>query len=200
MTPEVLDRAIDPFYTTKPLGQGTGLGLSMIYGFARQSGGQVKIRSQVGEGTTVCIYLPQHERPHEPERNDHQGEMPDSKARETVLVIDDEPAIRMLAVEVLSDLGYWTIEAADGLSRLKLLEDNPDTKLLVTDVGLPAGMNGRQVADAARDRNPLVKVLFITDYAESVVWDDIRLDEGMQVLTKPFTLESLARKAAELLA
>ena len=199
MTDEVRERAVDPFFTTKPLGQGTGLGLSMIYGFVRQSGGQVRIESEVGKGTTVCLYLPRYQGPLEEGEEGVQQAASSIAGKETVLVIDDEPSIRMLAVDVLEDLGYRTFEASDGPSGLKVLQQYPEVELLVTDVGLPGGMNGRQVADAARALKPSLKVLFITGYAETAVWKEGTPDKGMQVLTKPFTVDGLAEKVGELL-
>lgn len=147
MPPDVIAKAFDPFFTTKPIGMGTGLGLSMIYGFVKQSGGQVRIHSEVGRGTTVCLHLPRH--------------------GQTVLVVDDEATVRMLVAEVLEDLGYTAIEAADGAAGLKVLRSDARLDLLVTDVGLPGGMNGRQLADAARMARSDLKVLFITGYAEN---------------------------------
>jgi hypothetical protein len=157
MTPEVKAKAFDPFFTTKPLGEGTGLGLSMIYGFARQSGGQVRIYSEVGQGTTMCIYLPRHGE--EAAVEDDATDAPTAETvgeGEVVLIIDDEPIIRMLAAEVLSDAGYTVIEAADGPAGLRVLESSARIDLLITDVGLPGGMNGRQVADAALNRPGIV--------------------------------------------
>ena len=155
MTPEVMAKAFDPFFTTKPLGQGTGLGLSMIYGFATQSGGQVRIHSKVGLGTSVCIYLPRHV-------GDAETAQPMEKAPavavtrtgESVLVVDDEPTVRALLKEVLEDIGCRVIEASDSVSGLKVLRSDAVIDLLVTDVGLPGGMNGRQMADAAGSCGP----------------------------------------------
>ncbi|BCA61180.1 histidine kinase [Sphingomonas sp. HMP9] len=200
MTPDVIAKAFDPFFTTKPLGLGTGLGLSMIYGFARQSGGHVRIYSEVGEGTNVCIYLPRHFGDAEdtetlPEHTD----APRANAGETVLVVDDEPTVRMLVVEVLEELGYAAIEAADGASGLKLLQSDIRVDLLVTDVGLPGGMNGRQMADAARVARPDLKILFITGYAENAVVGNGHLDPGMHVMTKPFAMEALATRIRDLI-
>ncbi len=195
MTPEVVTRAFDPFFTTKPLGEGTGLGLSMVYGFARQSGGQVRIYSEVGQGTMACIYLPRYFGPEEslesvPEINEaHQAQN-----GETVLVVDDEKTVRMLVTEVLEELGYIPIEAEDGKSGLKILESQRRIELLITDVGLPGGMNGRQLADAAMTIRPDLKVLFITGYAENAVVSDGHLKPGMHVLTKPFAMETLATR------
>jgi PAS domain S-box-containing protein len=201
MTDEVKQRAFDPFFTTKPIGQGTGLGLSMIYGFARQSGGQVRIYSEVGEGTMVCIYLPRHLGADLPEEASASPvASPESGKGETVLVVDDEVLVRMLVVEVLEEMGYTVIEADDGASGLKILQSDARIDLLVTDVGLPNGMNGRQMADAARVSRPDLKVLFITGYAENAVVGHGHLDHGMHVLTKPFALEALAARINELVA
>jgi PAS domain S-box-containing protein len=200
MTPEVAARAFDPFYTTKPIGEGTGLGLSMIYGFARQSGGQVRIYSEVGEGTTVCIYLPRH-----------VGEVADAielviedeivgTRGQTILVVDDEAPIRHLIDEVLDELDYTVIGAADGAAGLKVLRSDAAIELLITDVGLPNGMNGRQVADAARALRPGLKVLFITGYAENAAVGNGHMEAGMDLLTKPFAMADLTQKVQEMLA
>jgi PAS domain S-box-containing protein len=200
MPPDVVAKAFDPFFTTKPLGSGTGLGLSMVYGFARQSGGHVRVYSEVGQGTTMCIYLPRHnadasgeEEPQISSRLESAGE------GEVVLVIDDEPTIRMLIGELLADSGYAVIEAPDGPAGLKVLESNARIDLLITDVGLPGGMNGRQVADAARVSRPNLKVLFITGYAENAVVGNGRLEKGMFVTTKPFKMDSLAARIREII-
>jgi CheY-like chemotaxis protein len=199
MAPDVVAKAFDPFFTTKPIGAGTGLGLSMIYGFATQSGGAVSIYSEPGQGTTVCIYLPRHLGDADaPEDSPGDGEIPRG-AGETVLVIDDEPTVRMLVTEILADLGYKAIEAEDGAAGLKVLTSNARVDLLVTDVGLPGGMNGRQVADAARVLRPDLKVLFITGYAENAVLSHGHLDHGMHVMTKPFDMEALATRLRELI-
>ena len=201
MAPDIVARAFDPFFTTKPLGQGTGLGLSMIYGFARQSGGQVRIYSEVGEGTMVCIYLPRHygEGGDAAAGAGRAGEVPRAIDGETVLVVDDEPTVRMLVADVLSDLGYAAIEAEDGASGLRVLESGARVDLLVTDVGLPGGMNGRQVADAARVLRPGLRVLFITGYAENAVVGNGHLEPGMEVLTKPFAIDDLADRIRRLI-
>ena len=200
MPPEVIARVFEPFFTTKPLGQGTGLGLSMIYGFAQQSGGQVRIYSEVGKGTTVCIYLPRHYG--EVDDDDgpaHEMTLPRSDQGETVLIVDDEPTVRMLVTDILADLGYTAIEAGDSATGLKLLQSDVRIDLLVTDVGLPGGMNGRQVADAARSLRPDLKVLFITGYAENAAVGNGHLEPGMELLTKPFTMQGLAAKVAEMM-
>jgi PAS domain S-box-containing protein len=201
MTPDVAARAFDPFFTTKPIGLGTGLGLSMIYGFARQSGGQVRIYSEVGEGTTMRLYLPRHGDAAEGEQV-QAGLIaaPRAGQGETVLVVDDEPTVRMLVAEVLEEFGYTAIEAVDGAAGLRVLQSNARVDLLVTDVGLPGGMNGRQVADAGRAVRPGLKVLFITGYAENAVLGHGHLDPGMHVLTKPFAMEVLASRIKDLIA
>jgi CheY-like chemotaxis protein len=199
MTPDVIARAFDPFFTTKPLGEGTGLGLSMVYGFVRQSGGQVRIYSEPGYGTTVCLYLPR--------LTDAQETAEDADAApdivygdgETVLVIDDEPTIRMLIVDVLEEHGYAAIEAADGAAGLRILESDVRIDLLITDVGLPGGLNGRQVADAARRTRPKLKVLFITGFAENAVMGNGLLDAGMALITKPFVMTALGEKIRNLI-
>ena len=201
MAPEVIARAFDPFFTTKPIGQGTGLGLSMIYGFAKQSGGQVRIASKLGTGSTISIYLPRYqgESPQEPAPGG-PAQLTHPAADETVLVVDDEPTVRMLITEVLQELRYATIEAADGAHGLRLLQSNARVDLLITDVGLPGGLNGRQMADAARRTRPELKVLFITGYAENAVIGHGQLEPGMHVLAKPFAMETLASKIRSVLA
>jgi PAS domain S-box-containing protein len=193
MSREVIARAFDPFFTTKPLGEGTGLGLSMVYGFARQSGGQARIYSEPGEGAMVCLYLPRHFGPTEKaEPVTPAVELARAKEGETVLVVDDEATVRMLVNEVLEDLGYVSIEAEDGKTGLKILESDRRIDLLITDVGLPGGMNGRQLADAGWALRPKMKVLFITGYAENAVIGNGHVRPGMHVLTKPFAMDALA--------
>ena len=200
MTPEIISRAFDPFFTTKPLGQGTGLGLSMIYGFVRQSGGQVRIYSEPGSGTTMCLYLPRYTGADPDDQTKKMYATPDFSGHgETVLVVDDEAMIRMLIVDVLEDAGYTAIEAHDGASGLKILQSDSRIDLLITDVGLPGGMNGRQVADAGRALRPGLKVLFITGYAENAVVGNGHLDQGMQVMTKPFAIDMLGNKIREMI-
>jgi CheY-like chemotaxis protein len=195
MTPDVIAKAFDPFFTTKPIGKGTGLGLSMIYGFAKQSGGQVRIYSEVGEGTTVKIYLPRHVGVAETASPQvEKAQLPKSADGETVLVVDDEPTVRMLIGDTLADLGYRGIEAADAASALKVLESDVKIDLLITDVGLPGGMNGKDLADSARKSRPKLKVLFITGYAENAAVSNGLLEPGMHVLSKPFPMDKLATR------
>lgn len=200
MAAETVERAFDPFFTTKPLGEGTGLGLSMIYGFVRQSGGQVRIYSEVGQGTTMCLYFPRVDSNAEEQPESTGAALPiPSAAGGTVLVVDDEPAIRALIADAVADLGYNAIEAGDGASGLALLQAQPAIQLLVTDVGLPRGMNGRQLADAARVERPDLKVLFITGYAENAVIGNKQLERGMHVLTKPFAMDMLISRIREVI-
>ncbi|TPG43738.1 hybrid sensor histidine kinase/response regulator [Sphingomonas koreensis] len=199
MPPAVIAQAFDPFFTTKPLGQGTGLGLSMIHGFVRQSGGQVGIDSELGIGTTMCLYLPRFTGALEPQERGVEAPAVDVGHGETVLVIDDEEAVRALVVEVLAEAGYNVLEAEDGPSGLKLLQRDIRVDLLITDVGLPGGLNGRQVADAARQDRPDLKVLFITGYAENAAVGNGQLAPGMQVITKPFGVAALGNKVREIL-
>ncbi|MBU1314567.1 MAG: PAS domain S-box protein [Alphaproteobacteria bacterium] len=195
MSPAVIEKAFDPFFTTKPIGMGTGLGLSMIYGFARQSGGGVRIYSEVGQGTMVCIYLPRHLGSEDPEEKSPQAAaLERAKGGEAVLVVDDEPLVRMLVVDALEELGYIPVEAGDGPSAMNVLQSETRIDLLITDVGLPNGMNGRQVADAARQLRPGLNVLFITGYAENAVLNHGHLEHGMQVITKPFDMSELSRR------
>jgi CheY-like chemotaxis protein len=200
MSPEVMARAFEPFFTTKPIGEGTGLGLSMIYGFARQSGGRVRIQSAVGQGTRVCVYLPR----------DLGGagktDPPVDSAKplrvgqgETVLVVDDEATVRMLVTEVLNDMGYNVIEAKDGVEGLKVLRSNRRVDLLVTDIGLPGGIDGRQLGEAARAFRSGLRVLFITGYADIPGGGNGPADGGIQTLTKPFAMQELAVRISALM-
>jgi PAS domain S-box-containing protein len=200
MTAEIIERAFDPFFTTKPIGEGTGLGLSMVYGFVRQSGGQACIDSRPGDGTRVCLYLPRYVGA---DRVCETSDGPQPALRgtgETVLVVDDESTVRMLVNEVLGELGYEVLEAEHGAAGLRILESDRRVDLLVTDVGLPGGMNGRQLADAALVGRPDLKVLFITGYAESAVIGPSRLKPGMHILTKPFSLDALGARISEIIA
>jgi PAS domain S-box-containing protein len=199
MTPEVIARAFDPFFTTKPLGMGTGLGLSMVYGFARQSGGQARIYSEPGQGSMVCIYLPRSEGTESAtEETAAADKVAPSQVRHTVLVVDDEPTVRRVVMTQVEELGFRVLAAANGAQALQALEADSTVSLLITDVGLPGGMNGRQVAERARTHRPQLKVLFITGYAENAALSHGHLEPGMHVMTKPFDLESLARKVRDL--
>jgi signal transduction histidine kinase/ActR/RegA family two-component response regulator len=200
MPPDVIQRAFEPFFTTKPIGQGTGLGLSMVYGFVRQSGGQVRIYSELGDGTTMCLYLPRYY-----SKGAEQSPVADTRTAaraqhgQTVLVVDDEPSVRMLVTDVLEELGFDVIEAGDGPSGLKVLQSDVRVDLLITDVGLPGGLNGRQLADAARATRTNLNVLFITGYAENAIIGNGQLAPGMQILTKPFVVDALAARVLGML-
>jgi len=195
MPPDVIARAFDPFFTTKPTGQGTGLGLSMIYGFVQQSDGHVLLSSEAGQGTMVSIYLPRHLGAADRVKEAGATTMPpQAETGAVVLLVEDELAVRMVVVEVLSELGYTVLEASNGQSALVVVNSGVRIDLLLTDVGLPGGMNGRQLADAARERRPGLKVLFVTGYAESAAVGSGQMEQGMEVMTKPFTLEMLPAK------
>ncbi|VWX51324.1 PAS domain S-box protein [Novosphingobium sp. 9U] len=199
MTRDTMGRAFEPFFTTKPTGQGTGLGLSMIYGFTRQSEGHALIYSEVGTGTTIKLYLPRHRGEDEGDSlGDQPQEAPATDAGEVVLVVEDEPVVRGLIVEVLSELGYQAIEAVDGPQGLAVLQAPGKIDLLVTDIGLP-GLNGRQVADAARLTRKDLKVLFMTGYAENAALASGFLEPGMALITKPFAMDVLATRIREII-
>jgi len=200
MTPEVIERAFDPFFTTKPLGQGTGLGLSMIYGFVRQSGGQVRIHSTPGAGTDVQLLLPRYNGAAAPAQPPAAPVCQPVPAHgKTVLVVDDEPTVRMLVLDLLDELDCAGLQAEDGHAGLNSLQTNPDVDLLITDIGLPGGMNGKQLAEAARALRPGLKILFITGYAELSLTDQSQLPAGVQLLTKPFSMAGLASRIGEML-
>lgn len=194
-----IERVFEPFFTTKPTGRGTGLGLSMVYGFARQSNGLVRIRSRLGEGTLVRLYLPRYQGCVEVanQTSPHRQMTPLPEA--TVLVVDDEPTVRMMMVDALELVGIRCLEARDGASALAHLDRCPDVDLLVTDVGLPGGMNGRQVADEARRRRPDLAVLFVTGYADRINLLENPETANVDVLTKPFGIEDLQQRVAKLL-
>ncbi|RZA33881.1 MAG: PAS domain S-box protein, partial [Lysobacteraceae bacterium] len=198
MPPEVVARIFDPFYTTKPLGEGTGLGLSMVYGFVRQSGGHVRVRSEVGRGTSMCLYMPRYCGTLQAEAA--VDAVPASAGQgETVVLIEDEHDLRDIVEEVLGNAGYRVLTARDGPTGLQLLNSDMRVDLLVTDVGLPGGLNGRQVADAARLQRPGLKVLFVTGYADTAAVGNGRLAPGMELITKPFEIAALTYKVRALI-
>jgi PAS domain S-box-containing protein len=194
MTPSVRAKAFDPFFTTKPIGQGTGLGLSMIYGFAQQSGGHVSLDSLPGQGTCVRLYLPRLLGLETQSPSVEPDQPPAAAASgEAVMVVEDDPAVRMLVLDLLTSLGYQAHQAEDAKTALPLLESDLRVDLLVTDVGLP-GMNGRQLAEIARQHRPGLKVLFMTGYAQKAAERQGFLEDGMDMVAKPFSMELLASK------
>ncbi|MET0848283.1 MAG: ATP-binding protein [Pseudomonas sp.] len=198
MPESTISRAFDPFFTTKPIGQGTGLGLSMIYGFSKQSHGHVTIESEVGNGTTVSLYLPRYNGNVVEDTRVDLAHAPHAKDGETVLIVEDDPAVRVLVSAVLSELGYAFVEAGDADSAVPILDSSQRIDLLISDVGLP-GMNGRQLAEIGRQYRPDLKVLFITGYAEHAAVRGGFLDPGMQMITKPFTFDLLTAKVREMI-
>jgi PAS domain S-box-containing protein len=197
MAPEVMDKVFEPFFTTKPIGQGTGLGLSMVYGFARQSGGQVRVHSQLGQGTRVSLYLPVSD-----SDADALGEgpalVPEGQGQ-IVLVVEDDPSVRLLVREVLEELHYVAVEAGDAVQAIPILKSGQRLDLMVSDVGLP-GMNGRQLAEVAREHRPHLPILFVTGYAENAAIRAGFLGTNMDMITKPFALDSLADKIHRMIA
>jgi signal transduction histidine kinase len=198
MPQSVINRAFDPFFTTKPIGQGTGLGLSMIYGFSKQSRGHVSIDSEIDEGTTVRLYLPRFRGEELASPVADIPQLPDALDGETVLIVEDDPAVRVLVCAVLGELGYAFVEAWDADSAVPILNSTQRIDLLISDVGLP-GMNGRQLAEVGRQYRPGLKVLFITGYAEHAGVRGGFLDSGMQMITKPFTFDLLTAKVREMI-
>jgi PAS domain S-box-containing protein len=201
MTPEVVERVFEPFFTTKEVGKGTGLGLSMVYGFAKQSGGNVKIYSEPGQGTTVRLYLPRLPGQASPDEDEASpAPQPERARQETILVCEDDPDVRAFSAEVLRELGYTVREAVDGPSALRLLERQDErVDLLFTDVVLPAGMTGSVLAELARRARPGIKVLFTTGYARNAIVHHGRLDPGVELITKPFSYADLAGRIRDLL-
>ena len=194
----LMGRVFDPFFTTKPIGQGTGLGLSMIYGFARQSHGHVTLHSEVGKGTTVSLFLPRFVGELQAPEHLNPALAPYANAGETVLIVEDDPAVRVLVSAVLKELGYAFVEAGDADTALPIIESDQRIDLLISDVGL-LGMNGRQMAEIGRQIRPQLKVLFITGYAEHAAVRGGFLDPGMQLITKPFTFDLLTTKVREMI-
>jgi CheY-like chemotaxis protein len=199
MKPDVIAKAFEPFFTTKGIGEGTGLGLSQVYGFIKQSGGHVKIYSEIGAGTTVKLYLPRQVEPAgSGDRNPAAQAAPQGRG-EAILVVEDDPDVRSFTVEMLRELGYTVIEATDGQSALRLLDAHREIVLLFTDVGLPGGMNGRQLADEVLRRRAHLKVLFTSGYARNAIVHHGRLDPGVELLPKPFTFATLGARIRRLL-
>ena len=200
MTGEVIARAFEPFFTTKDAGHGTGLGLSQVYGFVKQSGGHVKIDSKPDEGTTVKIYMPRLvEEPKESGPHAAQAPLLAGTREEVILVVEDDDDVRANSTTMLRELGYTVLEAPNGLSALRILDAKADIDLLFTDIGLPGGVNGRQLADRARLDRPDLKVLFTSGYARDAIVHQGRLDPGVELLSKPFTLAQLSAKIRQIL-
>ncbi|WP_186310707.1 PAS domain-containing sensor histidine kinase [Paraburkholderia sp. BCC1886] len=201
MPPDVVRQAFEPFFTTKPLGQGTGLGLSMVYGFAGQSGGFATLASQAGVGTTVSLYLPEKDGEQAPAADrvatQHLG-LGDAHSNATILVVEDDASVRQLLVDLLTELKYKVFHAHDGPSGLRLLQSSTHFDLLISDVGLP-GMNGRQIVDAVRAQRPDLRVLFMTGYTDLASSHGGLLDPGMQMITKPFSVEAIVNRVQGML-
>jgi CheY-like chemotaxis protein len=200
MTADVIDKAFEPFFTTKKLGGGTGLGLSQVYGFVKQSGGHIKIYSEPGDGTTVRIYFPRASLPASTgEPRPVSPQIPELGGRETILLVEDNSDVRAYTTEILRELGYRVLEAHEGDTALGFLASEPEIKLLFTDIGLPGPFNGRQLSDEARKIRPDIKVLFTTGYAQNAIIHHGRLDPGVQLIVKPFSFAGLAAKIRQIL-
>jgi signal transduction histidine kinase/CheY-like chemotaxis protein len=199
MTADVIEKVFEPFFTTKKLGEGTGLGLSQVYGFVKQSGGHIKIYSEPGEGTTVRIYFRRAPLPKGTGERRAKLRMPEFGGSETILVVEDDSDVRAHTIEILRELGYRVLEAYEGDTALGFLASEPDIKLLFTDIGLPGPFNGRQLSDEASKIRPDIKVLFTTGYAQNAIIHQGRLDPGVQLIVKPFSFAALAAKIREIL-
>jgi CheY-like chemotaxis protein len=199
MSPAILDRAIEPFFSTKEVGQGTGLGLSTVYGFMRQSGGHLMLQSSEGSGTSVELYLPCANRPSEEAVRDKPAVAPSRGKGERILLCEDDDGVRMFSSEALRDLGYEVIEAGDVQSAISALLDSGRIDLLFTDVVLPGGRTGADLAREARKLQPDVKVLFTTGYARSALDREQRAEKAVKLLLKPFSMDELATKVREVL-
>jgi CheY-like chemotaxis protein len=194
MDQATLEKAFEPFFTTKEVGKGTGLGLSQVYGFVRQSSGHVKIYSEVGEGTAVKIYLPRYFGTTE---GGQTAAMPDAMraiGKETILVAEDDDALRTYTTDVLRELGYRVLEAGSGAEALEILARDIQVDLLFSDIVMPGGINGRQLADEALRRRPELKVLFTTGYTRNAIVHHGRLDPDTHLISKPFSFQELAAK------
>ncbi len=200
MDADTAARAIEPFFTTKEVGRGTGLGLSMVYGFVKQSGGHLKIYSETGEGTTVKIYLPRLVGALAEQPDREYVALPQGGSEETILLCEDDEDVRAYSAEVLRELGYHVLEAADGPSALRLIDEHDGhIHLLFTDVVLPGGMTGAVLAKEALERRPGLKLLFTTGYARNAIVHQGRLDPGVELITKPFSYADLAARVRDIL-
>src|SRR5271166_1593683 len=197
MPEDAVAHAFEPFFTTKPEGQGTGLGLAQVHGFVKQSGGHINLYSELGHGTTVKIYLPRYlHGESEPPSDDPTPNI--GAGRGSVLLVEDDEDVRLFGVEALQTLGYSVLQAADGETALRILDEHPEIALLFTDVGLP-GLNGRKLAEEARRRSPRLKILYTTGYTRNAIVRNGILDAGVDLLGKPFTTEALGRKLEQIL-
>jgi len=200
MEAATMERAFDPFFTTKEVGKGTGLGLSQVFGFVKQSGGHVAIYSEIGQGTTVKLYLPRFAGPTElgPDPGRVTGSLPEGRSEEIILVVEDEQRVRHFSVDALRELGYTALSAGSAREALEIIAEQPAIALLFTDVVMPE-MNGRKLADEVRLLRPQLPVLFTTGYTRNAVVHNGMLDPGVAFLPKPFTIAQLARKVREVL-
>jgi PAS domain S-box-containing protein len=200
MDKEVIERVFEPFFTTKPVGQGSGLGLSMVYGFVKQSGGHIKVYSEPGHGTTLRVYLPRYAEKQATEPAPPEAPLDADRTGEVILVVEDDPDVRKLVLGMVESLGYHTISAVDGPSALEALERVGKVDLLFTDVVLPRGMNGAALAKAAQQRQAGLRVLYMSGYTRNAILHNGALDEGVQLITKPFRKADLSAKLREVLS
>jgi CheY-like chemotaxis protein len=200
MAQDVIERAFEPFYTTKGVGKGSGLGLSMVYGLVKQSGGHIKIYSELGQGTTVKVYLPRTSAETAPIETPETAEYESFDKKVTILVVEDDPGVRQLAVKMLHNLGYRTVEAEDANTALRVLDSTPQVVLLFTDVVLPGGKNGMVLAQEAQRRRPDLKVLFTSGYAKKVLTQQGILEKDVELISKPYRKASLASKLRTILS
>jgi PAS domain S-box-containing protein len=194
MDPNTVARAMEPFFTTKPVGQGTGLGLSQVYGFIRQSFGHMKIYSELGEGTSIKLYLPRHTGDPQTDPGATRKHVSPAMGDECILIVEDDEVLRRYAAEILIELGYRIFEAEDGATALEALGQHPEINLLFSDVIMPGGLNGRQLAEQAQAVNPRLKILFTTGYTRNAIVHHGRLDAGVQLIGYPYSFEQLAAK------
>jgi CheY-like chemotaxis protein len=199
IAPEHIDQVFEPFFTTKPKGQGTGLGLAMVYGFVKQSHGHVAVYSEPGHGTTIKLYLPRASALVAGTRDAAPEGPPVVGGAELVLVVEDDELVRRYAVSELRSLGYRVLDAASGAEALEVLRQEPGIDLLFTDVVMPGGMTGRELADAATAQHPSLRVLYTSGYTENAIVHHGRLDAGVKLLAKPYRRAELARAVREVL-
>jgi CheY-like chemotaxis protein len=199
MAPEIIAKAFDPFFTTKPVGKGTGLGLSQVYGFVKQSGGHVKIYSEPGQGATIKVYIPRHHGSDASRVDDAKGDDLQSVGEgEVILVVEDEPSVRQFSVDALTELGFSVLEADDATTALRILTTRTDVELMFTDVVMPE-VNGARLAEEARKLHPDLKVLFTSGYTKNAVVHNGILDPGVNLISKPFSIDALGARVRALL-